>query len=308
MIRVNLDKYIEKYNLNINQLSKDTGISRKALTSLANYSESDTPPVSIQYNTIEILCKYFKIGVDSLISYEYDDEDFHILPLSLSSGNSENLSVFLLLYNTVINGKEKIHYLPVTVKLTNETEPEEHIVKIPKPVWGNVDKKMKEITKEDLKSISQKHKVEFEEETILTPRFLSFSFEVVPTKYRDRLGKYLSSEPFKAFFEMNELFALNDEEVASLMKSFKRSFLAMITATFFDYLLDNQNVETNISASWNFGYYSFIHKSEFQFEYSLINSVITSLDDDDLTDPMEGFITYSDPTIEKNTYPNTFDL
>ncbi|WP_428220641.1 helix-turn-helix domain-containing protein, partial [Enterococcus faecium] len=64
MIKVNLDKYIEKYNLNINQLSKETGISRKALTALANYNKDENPPVSIQYNTIEILCKYFKIGVD----------------------------------------------------------------------------------------------------------------------------------------------------------------------------------------------------------------------------------------------------
>ena len=77
MIKVNLDKYIEKYNLNINQLSKETGISRKALTALANYNKDENPPVSIQYNTIEILCKYFKIGVDSLITYEYDEKDFH---------------------------------------------------------------------------------------------------------------------------------------------------------------------------------------------------------------------------------------
>ncbi|EGO7832325.1 helix-turn-helix transcriptional regulator, partial [Enterococcus faecalis] len=91
MIRVNLNYYIEKYNLNISQLSKETGISRKALTLLANYNDSEEPPVSIQYNTIETLCKYFKIGVDSLIEYEYSQEDFEILPVAYNLGKNKDI-------------------------------------------------------------------------------------------------------------------------------------------------------------------------------------------------------------------------
>lgn len=292
LIKVNLDKYIEKYNLNINQLSKETGISRKALTALANYNKDENPPVSIQYNTIEILCKYFKIGVDSLITYEYDEKDFQVLPINLNAGRSKNISIFLLLYHTVVNQIEKLHYFPITVSITNDQAPEELTFEIPKPFWGELDTK----------------KIELEKRTTLTPRFLSFQFEVVPTKYRQKLNKYFSIEPFKDFFDTDGLVSLNDEEVSSLMKSFKKSFLATITASFFDYVLDDFKVETNISVNWNFGYYSFMHASDFHFEYALHGNTITSLDDDNLTDITEPFIEINDPSVESNTFPNTFNL
>lgn len=64
LIRCNLSILLAERNLKITKVSNDTGISRTTLTSLANnYSQG------IQFDTINTLCNYLKIGPEQLISY-----------------------------------------------------------------------------------------------------------------------------------------------------------------------------------------------------------------------------------------------
>lgn len=289
MIRVNLDKYIKKHNLNINQLSKETGISRKALTSLATYNEADEPPVSIQYNTIDVLCSFFKIGVSELISYEYKQENFAILPIAFNLGNDKNISIFLLAYEYSINGKESTFFMPITTSLDTISEPE--VVKNTLPKY-------------------LKHKVDSSlyEQEFLTPRFLKFSFEVVLNKYYSRIEKYLKNTPYFDFIGKEEIKMLSDNEIASLMKSFSKSFLSELTARFFEEnIFEHKNIDTQVTVRWNFGYYSHLNSDSFRFEYSVHGNTIFSLDGDNIMDPLEGVVIHSEE-IESATYPNIFKL
>lgn len=64
MVRCNLSVLLAERNLKITRVCKDTGISRTTLTYLANnYSKG------IQYDTLNTLCTYLKIGPKDLISY-----------------------------------------------------------------------------------------------------------------------------------------------------------------------------------------------------------------------------------------------
>lgn len=289
MIKVNLNKFIEKKNLNINQLSKDTGISRKALTSLASYNDSSEPPVSIQYKTIDILCKYFKVGVDDLITYEYNQKDFAILSIPLKQKKDTDVSLFLLIYNTLINGNEKVYFIPVVVGINEIQEPEVFTEEIPRYIDG---------------------KIEIQKKESLTPRYINLSFEVVLDKFYKNIEKYLKITDYFEFIESEKVTKLTDEEVAYLMKSFSKNFLAELTARFFEKdIIHIDSNQTQISLDWNLGYYSFMHSGNFHFEYSLHNNMIVSMDDDSLTDPMDEIATINyGEEIERRTYPNIFKL
>lgn len=58
MIENRLNSLLKQNNMSINQLSKDIGISRQALTSIANNETK-----GIQYDTVELLLDYFGIGI-----------------------------------------------------------------------------------------------------------------------------------------------------------------------------------------------------------------------------------------------------
>lgn len=64
MIRFNLSVLLAERNLKITKVSKDTGISRTTLTSLASNNSK-----GIQFDTINTLCKYLSINPEDLFSY-----------------------------------------------------------------------------------------------------------------------------------------------------------------------------------------------------------------------------------------------
>ncbi|EKK0978280.1 helix-turn-helix transcriptional regulator [Enterococcus faecalis] len=289
MIRVNLNYYIEKYNLNISQLSKETGISRKALTLLANYNDSEEPPVSIQYNTIETLCKYFKIGVDSLIEYEYSQEDFEILPVAYNLGKNKDICLFLYVYQIIINNEEKIFFFPVTTKIKEKIEEEKIKIDMPSSLFAN------------------SNEIKSETNYYTKPALLSFNFEVILDKYFNKVEKLINNTPYVDLFSKNNVHKLSDEEIASLLKSFNKSFLAQFTARMFNYLIEENQTDTQLIVDWNFGYYSFMHSSDFHLEYAKKGNQILSLDDDNLIDPLEDITTNSND-IEKRSYPNSNEL
>lgn len=67
MIENRLNSLLKQNKLSINQLSKDTGISRQALTSIANNETK-----GIQYETVDILLDYFGIKIEDLF-YNVND-------------------------------------------------------------------------------------------------------------------------------------------------------------------------------------------------------------------------------------------
>ena len=65
MLKNNLNFYLTSRKISINKLSRDTGISRRSLTQLANNENS-----GVQYKTIETLLDYFNIELSDLIYNE----------------------------------------------------------------------------------------------------------------------------------------------------------------------------------------------------------------------------------------------
>lgn len=63
MIKCNLKQYMELRNINFSQLSKQTGISRQALTSLANNESS-----GIQFSTLDTLLIYFNAQINEFFT------------------------------------------------------------------------------------------------------------------------------------------------------------------------------------------------------------------------------------------------
>lgn len=74
MIRCNLSVLLAERNLKITKVSNDTGISRTTLTALCkNHSQG------IQFDTMNILCKYLKVAPAQLICYiPYDFVDISV--------------------------------------------------------------------------------------------------------------------------------------------------------------------------------------------------------------------------------------
>lgn len=289
MLKTHLNEYLKKYNLNISQLSKETGISRKALTLLSSYNDNVDKPVSIQYNTMEILCQYFKIDIGSLISYEYEQEYFEVSPISFKIGQQKNLSLFICAYRTVINSIEKVYYFPVLIKLANKTDSQEIEYELPKAFWGEIDKNKIEDTNNKI---------------FYTPEAYEFYFEVVLDESYSKIMKYIENTPFEIMIKNESLIKLTDEQIASLMKSFKKGFLSELTSRFLEFVLDDSKDEARISVNWNFGYYSFMHSSDFIFEYEKNKNFIIGLSDDNLIDPLAKH-TIPNEELNSKIYPSS---
>lgn len=265
MIKVHLDLIMKKYNININQLSLKTGISRKALTLLANYNDSDSPPVSIQYNTIAVLCSFFNINVNDLISYEHDQNDFEVTPLAFDVGKNNDINLFLFTYKRTINNETYINYFITSTKLVENIPSEERTYSVPKSFFGDKDV----------------NGLDFSEEKIIkTPAIKKYNFEVIENNNINNVLKYIADHPLYNFLTSDEINSLSDFEVTTLMKSFNKSFLAQLTARTFDFLIESSNDEQSIIVNWNFGEFSWLNASSFHFEYSKLNNTIISLDND----------------------------
>lgn len=80
MIRCNLSILLAEQKLKITKVSNDTGISRTTLTALANnYGQG------IQFDTINKLCIYLKVGPEQLLSFVPVDVKIKDIPLDIKS-------------------------------------------------------------------------------------------------------------------------------------------------------------------------------------------------------------------------------
>ena len=67
MIKNNLKALLEQENISINKVALDTGISRQALTSIANNETS-----GMQFETIDTLLNYFNVSIDKFFYEEIE--------------------------------------------------------------------------------------------------------------------------------------------------------------------------------------------------------------------------------------------
>lgn len=88
MIRCNLSVLLAEQNLKITKVSNDTGISRTTLTALANnYGQG------IQFDTINKLCMYLKVGPEQLIAFAPVDIKINSVSLDMKSIKDNKSSV-----------------------------------------------------------------------------------------------------------------------------------------------------------------------------------------------------------------------
>lgn len=123
MIRCNLYILLAERNLKITKVSNDTGISRTTLTALANDKSK-----GIQFDTINTLCNYLKIGPEQLISYvpvdiEIDRVELVDTNLNIDLKITKNLRVFYCgltgnCYATFTDGK--LSDLTISIDLFDE--------------------------------------------------------------------------------------------------------------------------------------------------------------------------------------------
>lgn len=289
MIKVHLEKIMERYDLNISQLSQLTGISRKALTLLARYNDSDSKPVSIQYHTIATLCAFFKIGIDDLLTYEYDQSSFDVAPIIHKVGAEKNLSLYLLLYRTTVNDKMNAFYIPVVLNQREYTEGEKVETEIPSAFWGD-----------NPSTNTEKH-------VFFTPERRGITLEVVPDEKLNKFLHYIDKTAFSQLLREQNIQKLSEVEIVTLMKSFSKTFLAELTGRFIDTFLDANIPDAQIEVSWNFGYYSWMHASEFKFEYDKRGKTLISMDDDNLRDPFDEIISRNNLSLDTE-FPNSSSL
>lgn len=87
MIKNNLKVLLEQENISINKLALDTGISRQALTSIANNETS-----GMQFETIDTLLNYFNVSIDKFF-YEEKEEltmTFRVVDIDSSIVKNDN--------------------------------------------------------------------------------------------------------------------------------------------------------------------------------------------------------------------------
>lgn len=289
MIKVHLEKIMERYNLNISQLSQLTGISRKALTLLARYNESNPKPVSVQYHTIITLCEFFKIGINDLLTYEYNQSSFEITPVVHKVGKEKKLSLYLLLYQTNVNDKNSTFYVPIIMNQSEHTRGEKVETEVPTAFWGDGSS------------------ADTEKRVFFTPDRRVFTIEVVPNERLEKFLHYIDKTAFKQLLEEKNIQKLSEVEIVTLMKSFNKNFLAELTGRFIDDFLDTKTPDAQIGVSWNFGYYSWMHASEFKFEYDKQGDTLVSMDDDNLRDPFDDIVIKNDSILDKE-FPNSTNL
>lgn len=286
MLRVNLKEIIDFYGLNINQLSKKTGISRKALTSLVNYNDLESPPVSLQYATIDALCTFFNIGVNDLISYEYSQDQFSVLPIMFNAGKNRDIALYIYIYKKNINQVEQSSYFIVAIKLTDKIEGKEQIFKVPKAIWGDFDS----------------NNFETEKRVMKMPDRLTFDYEIIDYDSLDVVDKYLTTSPLASLFSNGSLIPLKNQEINTLMNSFRKTFLAELTARTFDDLLSEESENSEIVVNWNLGELSWLNSGKFHFEYSKNADTIVSMDSDLPAFKKPFFDKIDDSQVKPNTH------
>lgn len=70
MVRIHLSRLMGEKRVKIADLERDTGLSRTTITRLFHEKAS-----RMDFDTLEILCKYLNVGVGDLIEVLPDDED-----------------------------------------------------------------------------------------------------------------------------------------------------------------------------------------------------------------------------------------
>jgi len=104
MIRCNLSVLLAERNLRISIVSKETGISRTTLTSLASNAN-----MGIQLETINSLCNYLRTEPDKLLQYlPYEikfvlEDEFFEFPVSATSDPS--LVIFHTMLTMLVTGR-----------------------------------------------------------------------------------------------------------------------------------------------------------------------------------------------------------
>ncbi|MGI1772098.1 helix-turn-helix domain-containing protein [Streptococcus uberis] len=94
MIKNKLKELMDSNNLSINKLSNETGLARPTITSLLN-NESK----GIQFDTLEILLKYFKVGFDDF--FNVIDLDFNIIHRITGAEINEQDNNSVILHNEI---------------------------------------------------------------------------------------------------------------------------------------------------------------------------------------------------------------
>ncbi len=70
MIKSKLPVLMANKRINISELSKETGISRNALSNL--YNEKGK---GVNFNTLDLLCKYFKCETSDILKFQDDIQE-----------------------------------------------------------------------------------------------------------------------------------------------------------------------------------------------------------------------------------------
>lgn len=73
MIEIKLREILEDYNVNISDLSDATGLSRSTITPLVNNPEEVK---GINLDTIDIICDFFGINIEELVSFTQSDKKY----------------------------------------------------------------------------------------------------------------------------------------------------------------------------------------------------------------------------------------
>ncbi|EPY2275279.1 helix-turn-helix domain-containing protein [Clostridium sporogenes] len=179
MIKCNLSILLAERNLKITKVSNDTGISRTTLTSLANnYSQG------IQFDTINTLCNYLKIGPEQLISYipvdiridtvHLNDDILDINLIIFKNNRHYRCTLTGTCYLDFLDGK--LDFLEIRVKLRNEEDDE--TIKEENLIITSAFKLLSVTFLKDIeKEIFNKILSKFDDENIMDPLSYSFDFD-----------------------------------------------------------------------------------------------------------------------------------
>lgn len=86
MISIKLEKLLNKYDLNISELSESTGIARSTLTPLVKRPDDIQ---GLRIDTVNTLCEFFGISIDDLLNFTPEKNKYKIF--SLWSSNTDLL-------------------------------------------------------------------------------------------------------------------------------------------------------------------------------------------------------------------------
>lgn len=98
MIKSNLAVLMAQRGLNITDLSKKTGISRNTISSLYNNHAQ-----GIQFETLDVLCKYLQVSPNEILIYHHFD--FEFINISQPSHDSYIFETIISINNNVMIGE-----------------------------------------------------------------------------------------------------------------------------------------------------------------------------------------------------------